>query len=57
MERRVPAVMATSYNQVGISTLSGCVSDRGEQSGGVVVVESGHRVAQVDGNASSEAGR
>jgi hypothetical protein len=33
-----------------------CVTDRDEQSGGVVVVESGHRVAQVDGNASSEAG-
>ncbi len=34
-----------------------CVTDRDEESGGVVVAGSGHRVVQVDGNACGEAGR
>jgi hypothetical protein len=37
-------------------TIPGCVPDRGDELGGVVVVESGGVVAEVDGDASGEAG-
>jgi hypothetical protein len=37
-------------------TISDCVPDRGDEPGGVVVVESGDCVAEVDGDASGEAG-
>jgi hypothetical protein len=55
MEECVRAVMAAWYNQVGISTPSGCVSDRGEQSGGVRAVETGDGVAQADLTAARRA--
>jgi len=35
---------------------SGCVPDCGDQEGGVVVVEAGDGVAEIDGDASREAG-
>jgi hypothetical protein len=35
---------------------SGCVTDRDEESGRVLVVESGDGVAEVDGDACGEAG-
>ena len=40
-----------------LGPFSGYVADGCEESGSVVVVESGDGVAEVDGNASGEAGR
>jgi hypothetical protein len=40
-----------------LGSFSGCVPDRDEEAGGVVVVEAGDGVAEIDGDASREAGR
>ena len=52
---RVSAILAIVYLII-LGPFAGCVADCGEQSGGVVVVESGDGVAEVDRDAACEAG-